>query len=336
VIKYEDLNGNGERDEGEPELPGWQVWLYASPSGNGDDWVLKHIHNDHFTPHSFNGLLPGLYLICKEYRAGWENTDPGETVVEYEGKLCQTVEVDYADALKMQFGNTAEGSLTIIKEATPEGKEAFAFGGDLDAFTLVDDGSVANQATFTDLTPGVYEVTEAVTGKWSLLSVVCEVDGVETAYEPVSDTQDVLIGTAVTLMSGQDVVCTFTNEKPDAVELAEVEAMAEGDMVTMRWRTLAELETVGFNVMRSTTTEGLYEQVNGGLIVARGEGLGGASYEFVDQAVEAGVTYYYYVQEVLATGGVVDYPEWTVSSTVGGAKLGGVTYTVYLPLVQRE
>jgi nitrous oxidase accessory protein NosD len=333
VKKYDDLDAGGTWNDGEPWLSGWEMSIYHS-----DDWMQAQPRQatDASGEVLFTDLAPGSYWVCEDPQPGWENTDPGAEGREFEGLMCQEVTVDYGDVKTVEFGNFRKGSLRIIKEATPEGKEAFTFGGDLDAFTLVDDGSAANQVTYPDLTPGLYEVTEAVTGKWSLLSVVCEVDGVEAAYELVSDTQDVLIGTAVTLMSGQDVVCTFTNEKPDAVELADVEAVAEGGAVTMRWRTLSEMETVGFNVMRSMTAEGLFEQVNGGLIVARGEGLGGASYEFVDQAVEAGVTYYYYVQEVLATGGVVDYPEWTVSSTVGGAKLGGVTYTVYLPLVQRE
>ncbi len=335
IEKYEDLNGNGTREAGEPGRRGWAMSVYHENNAGWEQVQRTKATNENGVVH-FTGLATGEYWVCETPQEGWTNTEPGEEGLEFEGLICQEVSVAYGDMTKVVFGNVAKGTLTIIKEATPEGEEEFTFGGDLGAFTLVDDGSDANQVTFTDLMPGRYAVTETLRGKWSLLSVVCEDEGVETAYDLVSDTQGVLTGAAVTLGSGQDVACVYTNEKPDAVELAEVEAVVDGNAVTVRWRTLTEMETVGFNVMRSTSAEGLYEQANGTFIAARGEGFSGARYEFVDRAVEAGVTYYYYVQEVLATGGAVDYPEWTVSSTVAGAKLGGMSYTVYLPLARRE
>ncbi|MBN1876529.1 MAG: hypothetical protein JXA33_20055, partial [Anaerolineae bacterium] len=140
----------------------------------------------------------------------------------------------------------------------------------------------------------------------------------------------------VLLEAGQDVVCTFTNNKPDAITLDSLTAVAGAGEVTVAWVTVVEVDTVGFNILRSTVADGGFEQVNPGLVVALGSEMGGASYSFVDDTVEGGTTYYYVLQEVLATGGAVDYLEWPVSATPGVVMNSKGSYTIYMPIVCRQ
>ena len=70
-VKFEDLNGNGTRDPGEPGLEGWTIILLDS-DGN----VLQPIQTGPDGSFCFFGLLPGTYLVAEEDRPGWVRTTP--------------------------------------------------------------------------------------------------------------------------------------------------------------------------------------------------------------------------------------------------------------------
>lgn len=90
---------------------------------------------------------------------------------------------------------------------------------------------------------------------------------------------------------------------PLAVTLANFAALADGTDVSVRWSTVSEQDNFGFNVYRSTDSADLGEQLNAALIPAQAPGSGqGSSYDFLDQDLEAGVTYYYTLEDVDANG----------------------------------
>ncbi len=66
--KYEDVNGNGVKDDGEPWLEGWEMTLNGADAQdtNADGWVV------------WDGLWPGDYEVCETDVAGWVNTAPGD------------------------------------------------------------------------------------------------------------------------------------------------------------------------------------------------------------------------------------------------------------------
>lgn len=111
-----------------------------------------------------------------------------------------------------------ESSITIVKQATPEGSRQFSFNGTdgLGAFTLVDDGldNVAphNFKKFSGLTgfydntgKNTYDFTETVPTGWRLSAITCNTGAVYTA--------DAAAGTLkIQLAEGTDVTCTFTNQ----------------------------------------------------------------------------------------------------------------------------
>ena len=72
--------------------------------------------------------------------------------------------------------------------------------------------------------------------------------------------------------------------------------------VIVEWTTASELDTVGFYLLRSDTPNGPFEQVNTELIPSTSDSLTGNSYSYEDQGVNAGVTYYYMLEEIENTG----------------------------------
>ena len=96
------------------------------------------------------------------------------------------------------------GSITIVKEANPEGATEFPFrltrpDQTTADFTLVDDGTPSNTASFTDLSDfGLYGVEELVPIGWSLDSIVCD-DGSPQTPPTAS----------IDLAEGEDIACTF-------------------------------------------------------------------------------------------------------------------------------
>ncbi len=106
-------------------------------------------------------------------------------------------------------------SITIIKQATPEGSTSFSFTASpspLSNFSLVDDGTSANTQLFSNIVNFQdYTVTETVPGAWTLNTIECSVTsangGSQTVTNPSVD---------IDLKEGENVNCTFTNEQQAA------------------------------------------------------------------------------------------------------------------------
>ena len=135
----------------------------------------------------------------------------------------------------------------------------------------------------------------------------------------------IVLGVLLGLCAGGSVAtAAHADDDPTSVELKEVTAIAGYGQVEVRWATYSEWGAAGFNVMRGASETGPWEQANAYAIVAVGE-EGGASYSFVDAGLAGGITYYYYIQEILLSGGTQDHLDHIVSATPG--------YCVYLPLI---
>lgn len=117
------------------------------------------------------------------------------------------------------------GSITIVKDAAPEGSTAFAFTASpapLAAFQLVDDGTASNTKAvklITDFT--TYTVAETAPGDgWTLKGVKCSVTGGVSTTPPSTTTNTV----AIALKEGDNVTCTFANERtaPQLIVIKDV------------------------------------------------------------------------------------------------------------------
>jgi hypothetical protein len=115
-------------------------------------------------------------------------------------------------------------------------------------------------------------------------------------------------------------------ELPTAVTLAFFGAYATGGNVVVEWRTVSEVDLLGFYLYRSTAPESGYSQVSDGLIPADAPDMpAGSEYRWVDGDTSAGTTYYYKLE-------IVDYHG---DRTSHGPVSVEVNYALYLPLVKK-
>jgi len=92
--KWDDLNGNGEWDDGEPGIEGWMIYL-KDDTGT----VIATTTTDSEGKYLFDGLEAGDYTVEEDRRAGWTCTCPGPSA-----KYDFTVTSGFAD-LDNNFGN---------------------------------------------------------------------------------------------------------------------------------------------------------------------------------------------------------------------------------------
>ena len=107
-------------------------------------------------------------------------------------------------------------SLTIVKDATPNGATSFAFTASpapLTGFSLVDDGTSANTRAFTAITSfTTYTVTEGAASGWSLDSIACTDVDLGTA-DDATTTSLLARSATIGLAEGENVRCTFVNTR---------------------------------------------------------------------------------------------------------------------------
>ena len=111
------------------------------------------------------------------------------------------------------------GSITIVKQATPESAQSFAYtttgGLTPSTFSLVDDGTTANTKAFGNvLNFTTYTVTESPVLDWTLSfnAPVCEVTTANGGSQTASGST-----VTVNLNEGENVTCTFKNKQETPV-----------------------------------------------------------------------------------------------------------------------
>jgi len=86
------------------------------------------------------------------------------------------------------------------------------------------------------------------------------------------------------------------------VELACFTANAGDGQVTLHWITESEIENLGFNIYRSLSETGNYQKINDQLIPGAGTSSYRHDYEYADNDVSNGVTYWYKIEDVDYSG----------------------------------
>ena len=114
---------------------------------------------------------------------------------------------------------------------------------------------------------------------------------------------------------------------PTAVTLSLFNATATYGRVTLNWVTELEYNTVGFNLYRSTSPDGVRVKVNNTIIPS--QLLMGKTppfeYLFVDSNVLPGVTYFYWLEEIATNG----------KELYGPIQITTPQYGIFLPLMRR-
>ncbi len=105
--KFNDLDGDGEWDDGEPGLDGWTINLDADCDGVWDDST----QTDGDGNYSFAGVAPGTYVVAEQLQPGWAQTFPGRSdSPEFQVNDPQTQQnQDYA-----RVARAAGGSFVVV------------------------------------------------------------------------------------------------------------------------------------------------------------------------------------------------------------------------------
>ena len=147
----------------------------------------------------------GTFSVSETLPAGWSQVS----------NSCQDLVID-ADNLyrECHITNAKEAKLKIVKDAVPDAPRNFRFTSpQLGNFRLDDDNDNAldNSKQFNGLAAGTYAVTEQQTNGWFLTGITC--DGTQNYRVKLTDGR-----LAVNLKAGDDVTCTFTNERGNVIK----------------------------------------------------------------------------------------------------------------------
>lgn len=118
--------------------------------------------------------------------------------------------------------------------------------------------------------------------------------------EPVGAVAFNRIYTAETAKNCFCVYAAYTRGQITPVTLYNFSAQNAEGGILVSWETMTETNNLGFNIMRAESVDGEQTQVNVELImseVAPGDAFG-AYYEYLDETVETGKTYYYWLTDV--------------------------------------
>ena len=135
------------------------------------------------------------------------------------GDVTVTVGLAAGEDVVCTFTNTANGSITIVKDAQPDAAQDFDFdatGTGVPADIDLDDdadGTLPNSITFGDLLPGSRSFTETLNSNYVLDLIACTgatSSTVQIGADADFDAGDVTV--TVGLAAGENVTCTFTNK----------------------------------------------------------------------------------------------------------------------------
>ncbi len=70
----------------------------------------------------------------------------------------------------------------------------------------------------------------------------------------------------------------------------------------IKWATASELDNFGFDVFRGESEGGPFQRINEHTIPGAGNSDTPSHYEFIDDAIESGKIYWYYVESISMSG----------------------------------
>ncbi len=112
-----------------------------------------------------------------------------------------------------------------------------------------------------------------------------------------------LAGTALASVTLSSFTATTINGQP---------------FVSVEWETGTELNTSGFFIGRATAPGGTFVRQNPTIIPAQGDGLTGAQYDYPDEAVTVGTTYYYQLEVINNNQSIDTFGPVTITAGVIG------------------
>ncbi len=220
AVKYQDTNGNGTRDPGEPFLEGWDIFIDDNDNSMPDQGERLLTTDGNGTVLFTRLDAPATYRVCEVLQDGWFNTEPGG------GVICQDQAVELqgeADppAGPVVFGNVEAGGFTITKDV--EDESGFVPSG---TTYTIEVRCTQNGAAVPGFDPATYSLTDGET-----VSVGPLPNGAECTIEenPAPSGVDVSIDPSpLTVGEDPDVDVVVTNTYP--VGVGEVVKVVDGPL----------------------------------------------------------------------------------------------------------
>ncbi len=85
---------------------------------------------------------------------------------------------------------------------------------------------------------------------------------------------------------------------------AQTVRSADRAAIVIEWSTESELDIAGYNLLRGVAPEGPFTRINPQVIPPSEDSLTGGDYAYEDTDLQAGVTYYYLLEDIEVSGGV--------------------------------
>ena len=213
---YDDINGDGFRQESEPGKAGVTIRLDIGDDGSDEDSVVTDANGFY----EFVDRPYDVYALTQDQPADRRRTWP-EEVESF--KYVVTLDRDTTTVDHLDFGSQQLGKITVAKDAVPDDSQDFAYtSGELGAFDLDDDGSepavgggLPSFLAFDFLIPGTYLVTETAVSGWDLTGLVIN--------DPDSGSSiNLMTGVAtIDLDAGEEITVTYTNTKRGSITVVK-------------------------------------------------------------------------------------------------------------------
>ncbi|TAK53410.1 MAG: hypothetical protein EPO24_14380 [Bacteroidetes bacterium] len=159
-VKFEDVNGNGARDIGEPGLPGWTILLQGP--------VTQFTQTDANGNYCFTSIPPGYYIVNEAPQTGWKQTKGGYSFILPSGAsndTCDFGNYEYGSISGTMFHDKNGNGIIESGEYGIDGWKLYLFKNNspqpVDSLT-VDNGSYL----FDSLLAGTYSIREQTLIGW--------------------------------------------------------------------------------------------------------------------------------------------------------------------------
>jgi len=112
-LKYNDLNGDGDRDAGEPALQGWEIVLYTQVSPLIE---LRRMVTNETGQYQFSNLPAGTYYVGEIQKSGWNQTSPNSPGAP---EAVRNLHIPVVDASMSVHPNLDFGNHVYVPPPTP-------------------------------------------------------------------------------------------------------------------------------------------------------------------------------------------------------------------------
>ena len=199
--KLNDLDNDYETTEDRFGVAGWTIELLK------DEEVIVSKVTDSSGYFSFSNLEPATYQLREAIVSGWIKLYPTGDFLTVNLQPGQ-------DSINNNFINVKYASITVLKDVDTNGDKVVDEYDSRDwKWKLDDSDEMTTGTTVSNLLPGTYTISEIVQDNYHVESLICNNGPLDENNQPTKRNYGAVISQDITITSGQDLECTFTNSR---------------------------------------------------------------------------------------------------------------------------